>query len=158
MAEKKERRKPPVGVEELQQNLSRIRGKVVTKMSRSGGFEFPKFGFYRKTTKKPCAWNEKDKPFPVGRVELDIVTDRDAKAVGVRAGPALRLCIKENTPAPIIPVDSPDEAQKIGTEFRDCVVGGGDRKECALEKLEKFRGIKPADVRFAGMRRKKGRR
>lgn len=139
-------------------DLTKLKGEIQTRGPLKGAFEFPQFGYYRKTKKKPCAWNEKDKPFPTGRVELDVVTGRDAEAVGVRAGPALRLCIRENEVAPIVPVDSPDEAQAIGAAYRDCVVAGNDKKACALDKLEKFRGIKPDAVHFGAAPRRRRRK
>lgn len=154
MAETKTRRPrapKPEGVDELQKSLAIIRGPIDPPIGK-GAFEFPRFGFYRKTKKKPCAWGEKEKPFPKGRVELDIVTDRDAADLGVKPGPALRLCLEGNAPAPIINVESPIEAMKIGMEFRDCVVADSkDKKACALDTLKRFRGLNPDQVKFAGV-------
>lgn len=146
---KRARAPRPEGTDELQKGLAIIRGPIDPPIGK-GAFEFPQFGFYRKTKKKPCAWGEKNKPFPLGRVELDIVTDRDAADLGVKPGPALRLCIEGNAPAPIISVDSPVEAMKIGTDFRDCAVGGTDKKTCALDTLKRLRGLAPNQVKFAG--------
>ena len=152
-AEKPKRKRAPkaAGTEELQKNLALFQDRpLVTKMG-SGADVFPAFGFYRKTKKKPCAWGEKNKPFPTGRVELDIVTNRDAAALGVKPGPALRLCLEGNEEAPIVNVDTPEEALKIGADFRDCVVGGTtDKKACALDTLKRMRGLSPAQVKFAG--------
>jgi hypothetical protein len=157
-AEKPKRKRAPkaAGTEELQKNLALFQDRpLVTKMG-SGADVFPDFGFYRKTKKKPCAWGEKNKPFPTGRVELDIVTNRDAAALGVKPGPALRLCLEGNEEAPIVNVDTPEEALKIGANFRDCVVGGKankdkqEKKACALKTLKDTRGLSPKQVKFAG--------
>ena len=147
---KRARAPKPEGVEALQKSLSTIQGPIDPPMG-SGAFEFPQFGFYRKTKKKPCAWGEKNKPFPTGRVELDIVTDRDAADLGVKPGPALRLCIGPNEAAPIVNVDKPTDAMEIGQLFRDCVVNEGkDQTSCALRTLKDKLGLSANQVKFAG--------
>ncbi len=164
-APRKPRAPAPEGIEALQRNLSLIKGSLVIKQSGSKEFDFPEFGFFRKTKKTPCAWGKvkgKEKPVPPGRVELDIVTGRDAERLGVKSGPALRLCLDKNTVAPIVSVASPEEAREIGAAFRDCVIkngtGASEKKTCALDTLRKMRGISEESVRFAGVRKTARRR
>lgn len=139
-------------------DLSLITGRVISeraeKATEKKRLDFDEYGYYRKTKKKPCEWAQKDKEFPAGRTELEIVSDRDAKSLGVPAGPALRLCINKNEKAPIIHVRDPEEAREIGTLFRNCVMSGGkDKMACAADVLGKKRPGEP--VHLAGRSGKK---
>ena len=129
-------------------SVEAIRGQI-PKRGSFKDFRFDEFGYFRKSKKTPCAWQEKDKPFPKGRTELDIVSNEAAEELGVRPGPALRLCYEKNRPAPIISVDDPYTAQEIAADFRDCVVNGeGDTRSCAARTLERKRPGQP--IKIAG--------
>lgn len=97
-----------------------------------GPYQFDEFGYYRKSKKVSCSWGFK-KPFPKGKTELDIVDDTRAAELGVKPGPLLRLCFEEGKPGAMIPVKTPQEARELAAKFRDCVVGGGNKKKCAVK-------------------------
>jgi hypothetical protein len=135
-------------------DISAITGDVQSKLSAErGDFVFGTFGFYRKTKKKPCAWDGA-KPMHRGRVELEIVSNESAAELGVKPGPAIRLCIKPNQPAPIVSVSDPVEALAIATKFRDCAVKKkSDPRACGINTIAKARKIPAAKVRIAGLGR-----
>lgn len=124
-------------------------------------FVFPKYGFYRKTDKPPCEWKIQykkgggktgGKPMHRGRVELAMITNEEAGKLGVRPGPAVRLCVTANKPAPIVSVSDPGDALKIAEAFRDCVADKRKSvKQCGLTTIAKARGIPDTQVQIAGL-------
>lgn len=130
-----------------------IRDARLARIEKKQKYAFDEFGYYRKTSKKPCQWMG-TKPMHKGRVELDVISERDAEKLGVPAGPAIRLCIKPNEAAPFISVKDPEEALRIATAFRDCAVAGGDVRKCGIDTVSRMRGVRAEDVRFAGNKKR----
>lgn len=126
-------------------------------------FVFPEYGFLRKADKPPCEWKIQykkgggksgGKPMHKGRVELAIITDEQSPKIGLPPGPAVRLCITANKPAPIVSVSDPGDALKIAAKFRDCATKTKKSpKQCGLEAIAEARGIPEASVKIAGLGR-----
>lgn len=128
---------------------------VLAKRSR---YSFDQYGYHRKSgEKQPCSWvvNKKNpKPFPTGRVELEMVTNDKAARLDLPVGPAIRLCYGKDQPSPLVSVKRPQDALKIAQSFRDCAVKGTDKETCAIEALD----VKSAkNLTIAGLRRRKKR-
>ena len=143
----------------LVENLKKIHGSLSSKLSNLTSYSWDKYGYHRKSgEKKPCSWvvNKKNpKPFPVGRVELEMVTNDKAERLGLKIGPAIRLCYGKDQASPVVSVKTPQEALKIAQDFRDCAIKGTDKETCAVDAL----GIKSAKkLTIAGLRRRKARR
>lgn len=136
-------------------DVSVIKGSIKQTIMENKPFSFDEYGYHRKSgEKKPCSWvvNKKTpKPFPSGRVELEIVTNDKAERLGLSPGPAVRLCYGKDQPSPLVSVKNPKDALKIASKFRDCAVGGTDKETCAIEAL----GTK--NLTIAGLRRRKKR-
>ena len=68
-------------------NLSKIKGTLSSKLANLPQYSWDEYGYHRKSgEKKPCSWvmNKKNpKPFPVGRVELEMVTNDKADRLGL---------------------------------------------------------------------------
>ncbi len=128
-------------------------------------FVFPEYGFLRKADKPPCEWKIQykkgggktgGKPMHKGRVELAMITNEDSEKMGLPPGPAVRLCVTANKPAPIVSVADPGDALKIAAGFRDCAKKAKTSKgvkQCGLEAIAQARGIPEASVKIAGLGR-----
>lgn len=57
----------------------------------------------------------------LAKVELDFLSEAQAKKRGTTPGPNLRLCVKEGEVAPLIPLSDPREAITIRDAFAKCV-------------------------------------
>lgn len=134
-------------------DVSVVKGSITQTILPNKPYSFDEFGYYRKSgEKKPCSWvvNKKNpKPFPVGRVELEMVTNEKAAKLGIPNGPALRLCYGKDEASPVVSVKTPDEALKIAKQFRDCAVKGDDKRTCAVKALG------TENLTIAGLRRKR---
>jgi len=117
------------------------------------GFVFPQYGFYRKTTKKPCVLDEGRKFVP-GRIDLEIFSDTTATAEGVKPGPTLRFCTAPNAKGPVVSVDTPMQAVELVKEYQKCVNDGEGTEACAVKLSEKTTG----GVKLAGARRRSSRK
>jgi hypothetical protein len=124
--------------------------------SKKGQFQYDQFGYYRKSKKKPCGYVPGKTP-PLGHMELEMVSNRDAESMGIPAGPALRLCIRQSEPGPIVHVRDPEEAKRIGDAYKACLTGEGkDKESCAVGVLKKARPGQ--DIHLAGVRKKTTRK
>lgn len=77
------------------------------------------------------------------KIELDFLSPAQAKALGTRSGPNLRLCLRDDTAGHLIPVDDPEMAAKIAAEFK--VKTKGRKKNMpavALQLSQKYTGKK----------------
>lgn len=140
-------------VAQMRSVLDEVTGPMNTPLVAKKENFFPKFGFHRKSgEKKPCAWMFPGKPWPGYRVELEMVTDKKSAKLGIKSGPAVRLCFGEDEPGPLVSVSSPEDAIKIGRNFLDCIEKDGESaKACAFEKT------KDVPHTIAGLRRRKKR-
>jgi hypothetical protein len=154
-----------IGAPSAAPDMRAIRGDAVllSARERSGAamserkqkFEYPQFGYYRKSKAKPCAY-VKGKPLPPGHLELVMVPDRDAPELGVPAGPALRICLGQEKPGPIISVKDPIEAKAIGDAYKKCAVGEGkDKEACAAKVFGNARPNQPIHIAAAPKRRRR---
>lgn len=134
-------------------DVSAIKGTIRQTILPNKPFSFDEFGYHRKSgEKRPCSWvvNKKNpKPFPNGRVELEMVTNEKSARLGIPAGPALRLCYGKDEASPVVSVKNPADALRIAKKFRDCAVLGDDKKECAVKALG------TENLTIAGLRRKR---
>lgn len=143
----------------LIKSLSKIQGTLTSKLANLPKYSWDKFGYHRKSgEKQPCSWvinKKKPKPFPVGRVELEVVTNDKAERLGLPVGPAIRLCYGKDQPSPLVSVKDPVKALKIAKDFRDCAVKGDDKEKCAIEALN---AGSAKNLTIAGLRRRKNRK
>jgi len=89
--------------------------------ARSDEFELEKY------SKKACTQaggvfeEAAQRSLEPGRVELDFISEAQARKYGVRAGPILRLCHTANTPGALMPVESPLSAKDKSSSFNACI-------------------------------------
>lgn len=130
--------------------LEVVSGDVDVPLAKDRPFSFPEYGYFTEAEKKPCAWAFK-KPFSP-RVELEIVTDKKSKKLGVPSGPAIRLCFKKDTPAPLIPVKTVGKAVEIGDRYLKCLKTQEGAEQCALNSAKDY------PHKIAGAPRRRSRR
>lgn len=153
MATKKKKALPKGDIESI---ISGVSGKITNRLEKAPRFSFPEYGFRIKTgMKKPCEWDY-DRAPPKARIEFETVTDDGAAKLGVKPGPALRLCFGVDQPGVLVNVSTPKEAVEIGKNFRDCSSGEKSAKSCALDTAKDLK----LNYKIAGVKRtsRRGRR
>lgn len=85
--------------------------------SRSSEHELEKYSQAACAKKKGVFEKAPKRTMDTGRVELDFLSEAQAKRLGVRPGPIMRFCHEVDQPGTLLPVLSPLEVQAKATDF-----------------------------------------
>lgn len=78
------------------------------------------------------------KPIRADKIELAFFSPAQAKKMATLPGPNVRLCVADNEKGYLVPVTTPEQAQRLQAQFRDCTKGKKKNMAvCALQTAKK---------------------